>query len=149
MLCYCKSNRNFSDCCKPLILKHQKAETPEQLMRSRFTAFATGKIEYLIETSSKNILSSLTTEELQQTCQTFEFVDLQIVAATSTSVQFIAHLLLEDQHHTIAELSYFIEQDGQWLYDRGELEDTPVIKIGRNDLCPCQSGKKFKKCHFK
>jgi uncharacterized protein YecA (UPF0149 family) len=22
-----------------------------------------------------------------------------------------------------------------------------VPKVGRNDLCPCGSGKKFKKCH--
>lgn len=149
MLCYCKSNKEFSTCCEPLLLKHQTAKTPEQLMRSRFTAFATSNIDYLIESSSQNVLATLTKEELQQTCQTFEFVDLQIVEAKSASVQFIAHLILDDQHHTIAELSYFIEQDGQWLYDRGELEDTPVVKMGRNDLCPCRSGKKFKKCHFK
>ncbi|MBF0370894.1 MAG: SEC-C domain-containing protein [Magnetococcales bacterium] len=26
--------------------------------------------------------------------------------------------------------------------------DTPVPKIGRNDPCPCQSGKKYKQCHL-
>lgn len=29
-----------------------------------------------------------------------------------------------------------------------ELSDVDVDKIGRNDLCPCGSGKKFKKCHL-
>jgi uncharacterized protein YchJ len=28
----------------------------------------------------------------------------------------------------------------------GELRPKIVPKIGRNDLCPCGSGKKFKKC---
>jgi uncharacterized protein YecA (UPF0149 family) len=27
------------------------------------------------------------------------------------------------------------------------MTDGEVLKTGRNDLCPCGSGKKFKKCH--
>ena len=35
-----------------------------------------------------------------------------------------------------------IEED----FDKPELEGVDLSKIGRNDLCPCGSGKKFKKC---
>ena len=35
-----------------------------------------------------------------------------------------------------------IEED----IERPELENIDLTKIGRNDLCPCGSGKKFKKC---
>ncbi|MDQ5922438.1 MAG: preprotein translocase subunit SecA [Patescibacteria group bacterium] len=31
----------------------------------------------------------------------------------------------------------------------GEFSDTDTNKTGRNDLCPCGSGKKYKKCHGK
>jgi preprotein translocase subunit SecA len=28
-----------------------------------------------------------------------------------------------------------------------EREEVKVPKVGRNELCPCGSGKKYKKCH--
>jgi SEC-C motif-containing protein len=40
--------------------------------------------------------------------------------------------------------------DGEWRYDESEVNPKPppvrVEKIGRNDPCPCGSGKKYKKC---
>jgi len=29
----------------------------------------------------------------------------------------------------------------------GKTRDAEGNKVGRNDLCPCGSGKKYKKCH--
>jgi uncharacterized protein YecA (UPF0149 family) len=29
---------------------------------------------------------------------------------------------------------------------QGGARQAPAAKVGRNDLCPCGSGKKFKKC---
>jgi uncharacterized protein YecA (UPF0149 family) len=28
-----------------------------------------------------------------------------------------------------------------------KVDNTKVPKVGRNELCPCGSGKKYKKCH--
>jgi SEC-C motif-containing protein len=47
------------------------------------------------------------------------------------------------------ELSRFIIQDGLWFYRDGTFDDhvqLAPVKIKRNDQCPCQSGKKYKKC---
>ena len=37
------------------------------------------------------------------------------------------------------------------LFNEGKLKRDEIIKrfgkVGRKDACPCQSGKKFKKCH--
>ena len=35
--------------------------------------------------------------------------------------------------------------------DKGSTKQQPkrVKKVGRNDLCPCGSGKKYKQCHGK
>ena len=52
------------------------------------------------------------------------------------------------EHHEIAE---FRREDGKWVFFDGELvPQAPYVrkeaKIGRNDPCPCGSGKKYKKC---
>ena len=31
--------------------------------------------------------------------------------------------------------------------DTGLLAEAPVAKVGRNEPCPCGSGKKYKNCH--
>jgi len=55
----------------------------------------------------------------------------------------------EDMAHT--ERSRFVKEGDRWYYVDGLLP-TPVTyrreeeKVGRNDLCPCGSGKKYKKC---
>ena len=56
----------------------------------------------------------------------------------------------KESTQSLTERSRFVRRDGQWYYLDGEYEtettrrETP--KIGRNDPCPCGSGKKFKKC---
>ena len=49
------------------------------------------------------------------------------------------------------EQSYFKKIDGEWRFIDGEIEKNKPFhreepKIGRNDPCPCGSGKKYKKC---
>jgi SEC-C motif-containing protein len=54
----------------------------------------------------------------------------------------------EVEHH---ERAYFERHDGRWYFVRGEDPRQEPIrreapKVGRNDPCPCGSGKKYKKC---
>jgi len=49
------------------------------------------------------------------------------------------------------EKSEFVRTDGQWLFTRPLRTGPAPIrstapKVGRNDPCPCGSGKKYKKC---
>lgn len=42
--------------------------------------------------------------------------------------------------------------EGVAVEDESKIKHTPKVKkekVGRNDLCPCGSGKKFKHCHGK
>jgi SEC-C motif-containing protein len=54
---------------------------------------------------------------------------------------------LRDIHH---ERAQFKKVDGQWLYDEGDIVPKTIVratpKVGRNDPCPCGSGKKYKHC---
>ena len=49
-------------------------------------------------------------------------------------------------HH---ERSYFVKKNGVWFYQKWlPITSTRINenKVGRNDPCPCGSGKKYKKC---
>ena len=49
-LCPCGSNNTYPQCCEPAHLNHSSVETPEQLMRSRYSAHVLGLVDYVIAT---------------------------------------------------------------------------------------------------
>ncbi|MEP9276295.1 YchJ family metal-binding protein [Enterobacter hormaechei] len=56
-------------------------------------------------------------------------------------VSFVARFSEQNKPSTIIERSRFLKDSGQWYYIDGTRP-----QFGRNDPCPCGSGKKFKKC---
>ena len=59
---------------------------------------------------------------------------------------------LEQQAAQLSNVTYTAPTaDGgvSQVADTGLLGDAPVPKVGRNDPCPCGSGKKYKSCHGK
>ena len=67
--------------------------------------------------------------------------------ASEGFVTFKVNYFYQNLYCELHEKSLFIKQDGQWRYLEGTLFPVADIKISRNDNCPCQSGKKYKKCH--
>ena len=66
-------------------------------------------------------------------------------------VDFSAHFEERGQGGVMHEKSEFAFLDGRWIFTRSLREGpAPVVlntpKVGRNDPCPCGSGKKYKKC---
>ena len=45
--CPCKSGKTFGECCGPIISGEKKAETPEALMRARYSSYVTGDVLFL------------------------------------------------------------------------------------------------------
>ena len=59
---------------------------------------------------------------------------------------------LEQQASQLSNITYTAPtEDGgvSQVADNGLLGEAPVPKVGRNDPCPCGSGKKYKACHGK
>jgi len=50
MLCFCESKKKFSDCCEPLLAGQKNAQTAEQLMRARYTAFTQCYLDFVSKT---------------------------------------------------------------------------------------------------
>ncbi len=155
--CPCGSARDYDDCCGPYIAG-AAAPTAESLMRSRYTAFTECNDAYLLQTLAAEIRDE---EEEQQgeenQAANLKWLGLEIRATSDGGeadevgiVEFVAKYKTGDQNGIHHERSNFRREEGRWVCLGGELNPKPeqrkVEKVGRNDPCPCGSGKKFKKC---
>lgn len=153
MNCYCHSSLKYTDCCFPFVSTAELPQTPEQLMRSRYSAYVIKNAEYIFQTYHSSKRSALSIESLLEWANSASFIKLEIVNAKHHDknnigeVEFIASFIENNTLCQLHERSNFVREDGQWRYVDGELFDKPEVKIARNDTCPCGSGKKFKKCH--
>lgn len=150
--------RAYSDCCEPFIKGNAKPEHCEQLMRSRYTAYSLSEVDYLIATWHPSKQSALNRQELIQSAKSTEWLRLQVVKSsqqgTTGTVEFNAWF--NDKYangsapkspiNCLHETSRFEKVGDQWFYVDGDVESSGESKVGRNDPCPCGSGKKYKKC---
>lgn len=151
--CPCGSGQLLADCCQPLLDERRAASTAEQLMRSRYSAYACGHIDYLLCTQSAHLCHPGAGEALRQSCRDCQWLQLHIVKTEQGGerdqrgiVEFIASYRQHNALHYLYERSSFVRVQGQWRYDRGEHPDT-ALPLGRNDPCWCASQRKYKHCH--
>ncbi len=143
MMCPCRMQQTedilYEKCCEPFH-SGELAGTPEQLMRSRFSGFVLGLTEYIKQTwhpSTRPSDLALSPDH--------NWLKLDIVKARDSQVHFRAYFKDEDGFAVLDEISDFVLEDGRWFYVSGETQ-THSMNLGRNDVCLCGSGKKFKKC---
>ena len=72
-------------------------------------------------------------------------------AFESGAIKRVKNRAREIAHHRKAAEATFRKDEGKWRFVDGEMvKPKPVrreaTKVGRNDPCPCGSGKKYKKC---
>lgn len=158
ILCPCGSQNKYELCCGVFIENNQSPQTPEQLMRSRYTAYTLGRIDYIKQTMKGKPLIAFNESEAKEWAQGISWMGLNVIQTYMENpdkgfVEFIASFLDRNQLKTIHELSEFQKEDSTWFYVDGVDKQLPnkqsKQKIGRNSLCPCGSGKKFKNCHEK
>lgn len=146
--CHCNSGQFFTDCCAPLLNGTNTASTPESLMRSRYTAFCVGNIEYLLRTHLTEKASADEAAQLRSTIANTQWLNLEILHTETTGdrgvVEFAAHYKEKSGLGQLHERSNFLKKEGHWFYTDGI--HLPAIKPQRNAACWCGSGKKFKKC---
>lgn len=149
--CFCCSSNMFNQCCEPLLLGKEYAKQPEQLMRSRFSAYKTENYRYILSTYADLQRQNLDIIAIKNSAVGTKWLSLDIIESSQKSefgqVEFKAYFRVENQYFVLHEVSEFILENNQWKYTEGDIiSDGLPLKIGRNDPCPCTSGKKFKKC---
>jgi SEC-C motif-containing protein len=157
--CPCGKGESLDTCCGPYIEGKKLPETAEALMRSRYTAFATGKVDYILETHDPDRRGEVDAEGAATWSKDSEWLGFELVSAENGGpsdsagvVEFVAKYKIKGVTLTHRERSIFRKADGRWFFVDGQIVNGPPVKrteprVGRNEPCHCGSGKKYKRCH--
>ena len=138
----------YATCCQPLHLGQKRAETAEQLMRSRYSAFAKQEIQYIVQTTAIGQQQALEVNAIADWSKANQWLKLEIVQAQEklakhhAQVEFKAHYHDGQQAQIHHEVSHFVKHDGAWYF----LDPTTDQNITMKQACICGSNKKFKQC---
>jgi len=156
--CPCGSGLAYADCCQPVITGQRPAATAEQLMRARYSAYDQGVITFLGDSLHPGHKDDWDEAATRRWAERADWLGLEIVATEQGGedddqgvVEFIAGYREDGVARRHHEISRFARHEGRWYYVEGS---TPAVqtrrlevpKVGRNDPCPCGSGRKYKKC---
>ena len=143
MICPCQRQhpepKDYQQCCERFHLGDHP-DTPEQLMRSRYSGFVLGLSDYIAQSWHASTRPS----DLALTPDS-SWLKLDIIKANDKQVHFRAYFKDENEFAVLDELSDFILEENRWLYVKGKTQ-THCVELKRNDVCLCGSGIKFKKC---
>jgi len=142
-ICPCGSGKQLTECCGP-VLDGRPARSADQLMRSRYSAYVLGNSEYLRRSwHPATRPSRVRIDDTRWLSLTVESTEQGGVEDVSGKVSFTAAFMDKGECRLLHETSRFEKIDGHWYYLDG---DCRIEKPGRNDPCPCGSGKKLKRC---
>jgi SEC-C motif-containing protein len=123
-------------------------------MRSRYSAYVFGEIDYLVATHDAATRSTLDRAAITAWSRDTVWAGLEIVATErggaaddSGIVEFIARGTTRGAAFAQHERSRFTRTDGGWYYVDGVPGVRRSVTPGRNHACPCGSGAKYKRCH--
>ncbi len=123
-------------------------------MRSRYTAYVRGDAGYLQRSSGGEAFLKFDRADVESSFGSTEWLGLEIqkveagqVLDAVGHVTFTARFRQHGRIQALSERSEFRRIDGAWRYCSGTAAHAaPPMQVGRNDPCPCGSGKKYKKC---
>lgn len=157
--CPCDSGKTYGECCGAILDGGALAVTAEALMRARYTAYVTEHIPFLRDSSVPAVQEEFDEKASTAWSRAAKWHGLEIIRTEKGGegdsdgvVEFRAEYTANGEfcnHHEVA--TFVRDAAGAWKFEDGELVgEKPVVreapKVGRNDPCPCGSGKKYKKC---
>ena len=153
--CVCGTGLPFEACCGPLLAGDQPASSALALMRSRYTAYVRGEIDYIMRTQESG--EGIDRESTESWSRNSEWLGLEVVKSEGGieghqegSVEFIARYRHQGEEHAHHEVAEFRRDGPGWILIDGKMVNSTFVrtqpKVGPNQPCPCGSGKKFKKC---
>ena len=142
-MCPCGNDRRYEDCCQP-VHQGQATRTADALMRARFSAYVLHDNEFLLASWHPQ-----TRPAHIDAAQGPQWKRLQILDHRSdgeqATVLFEATGCATGQWFVLQEQSRFLRDEEHWRYHSGDVSEQSLTP-GRNDPCPCGSGRKFKRC---
>jgi SEC-C motif-containing protein len=99
-----------------------RAPDAQSLMRSRYSAFVLGLVDYLRDTWHPSTRPA----SLERSAPALEWLGLQVrrcvsIDADHSEVEFVARSRLAGRASRLHETSRFVHEDGRWYYVDGDL----------------------------
>lgn len=121
--CPCGSGKTYLDCCSPFISNQKMPSTPEELMRSRYTAYTLNDIDYIVHTMKSPATENFSIEAMRESAQKVTWIGLEVVKsshdATKGIVEFLAYYLVDNKKAVLHEISEFNFENSKWHYVDG------------------------------
>lgn len=123
--CVCGSGTSYVHCCGRFIDENQIPLSPEQLMRSRYSAYTLQDEAYLLATWHPSTRPVSLSEENKLPVK---WVELKVQNASlpddndvKATVEFVARYKLNGKAEKLHEVSEFVREDGRWFYLNGQV----------------------------
>lgn len=118
--CYCGAAKLFESCCDVYIKGTQKAPTALALMKSRYSAYASHQVGYLLATTHSSQRKYYSKDEILHWATTNQWQKLEIISFTENTVEFKAYFLDENKVSQVHyEFSTFKKENEGWFYVDG------------------------------
>ncbi len=130
-------------------------QSPRKLLEARYDAFVRGNVDFILETHHPDTRNQVDRQAIESWAKNSKWLGIHFeeeeVKGDKATISFCVRY--EKNYETInhRELAEFRMHEGRWYYYDSEFpkatpEKREETKVGRNDLCVCGSGKKYKKC---
>lgn len=158
--CPCDSGETYGDCCGPLHAGDSPIPTAEACLRSRYAAYVVGAIDYIFDTHHSATRDDLDRKSVEAWSQGSKWLGLKVHDVQESgesgepgevaTITFQARYKQGEAIFDHRERSRFEKEEGAWRFvDAWTPPARTEKKVGRNEPCPCGSGKKFKRCCLK
>ena len=122
--CSCGSGRDYVTCCQPYVEGRAHPETPEALMRSRYTAYTMADIDYIEKTQRGKAAQGFNAPDAcawskRVTWTKLEILSTELKRPNKSVVEFIATFVDGYTPQSMHEKSEFIKKAGLWFYVNG------------------------------
>ncbi|AND64788.1 preprotein translocase subunit SecA [Flavobacterium covae] len=120
--CFCGSKKTYSECCELFILGTKKPNTAEELMRSRYSAYCTHQVDYLLNTTHLGTRKFYNRKNIMTWATENNWLKLEILKVSEQNVEFKAYYTDDKlESHCHHEKSTFKKQGGIWYYVEGKI----------------------------
>lgn len=121
--CFCDTGLLFENCCGLYLENNQKAPSALTLMRSRYSAYATHNVDYLLATTYISERKYYSKPEILKWATGNKWQKLEILSFSEYTVEFKAYFLnAKNKPEIHYEFSTFRKEDEEWFYVDGKFE---------------------------
>jgi SEC-C motif-containing protein len=112
----------YADCCGRFIdhFSHTPAPDAEHLMRSRYSAFALERADYLLATWHSSTRPASLDFDAGAKWLGLEVREHKTTGTDTAEVEFVARCRVDGRAVRLHERSRFVREDGRWFYVDGD-----------------------------